>query len=112
MNAANPPRRVLWLAIGFILWASALLTMYAVQAIGCGYGWPQTLHRAALLLLAIAHLAVLGAMVIRGRRRLPSSQHAPRPSAFLEYVGVGATIAAFAATLFTFAPALFLGLCA
>lgn len=111
MNDTVPPRRLVLLVAGFTLWANALVTLYGVNAIGCAFAWPSAIQRAILLVLLAAHLAVLGWIVVRHRRRYQVSQQAPRPIPFVEYVGLGAAIAATAATLFTLAPSLVLRLC-
>lgn len=111
MSAAVPPRRLLLLAAGFALWAHALAALYGAHAIGCAFGWPRTIHRGILVALLAAHLAVLGWLALRYWRRHRISEIKPRPLAFIEFVGVGAAMAAWAATLFTLAPAFVLSLC-
>lgn len=111
MNTQVPPRRLLLLAVGFVLWAHALLAVYAVNAIGCAFAWPHALQRGSLVLLLAAHLAVLGWLAVRHWRRYRASQDAVRPIPFVEYVGLGAIVAAWVATLFTLAPSFVLSLC-
>ncbi|UXN74058.1 hypothetical protein N8D56_01650 [Devosia sp. A8/3-2] len=48
---------LLLLFAGFSLWALAFVMLYALQALGCAYGWPQ--HR---LILVGAYLLALLAM--------------------------------------------------
>jgi len=107
-----PPRTLLLLAVGFTLWSSALVSLYSVHAIGCAFAWPPAVLRAILLSLATLHLVALAWMSLWCWRRWRSRQEdAPRSLPFLEFVGLGATIAALGATLFTVAPALVLNLC-
>ncbi|WP_116811377.1 hypothetical protein [Steroidobacter cummioxidans] len=102
-----PPRRLLLLAAGFILWAGAFLTLYGVNAVGCAFAWPRPLQRGILLTLLALHIAALGylAWYCWQQRRAHDRMR------FVEYVGFGATISALAATLLTFAPSLVLTLC-
>ena len=107
-----PPRTLLLLAIGFVLWSSALVSLYSVHAIGCAFAWPRAVLRAVLLSVAALHLVALAWMSSWCWRRWRSRQDdAPRSLLFLEVVGLGATIAALGASLFTVAPALVLKLC-
>ncbi len=111
MTDTVQPRRLLLLAVGFAIWASALVTLYGVHAVGCAFGWPPALLRGSLVTLLAIHIVALAWIIVRHLRRHRSSQDAPRPIPFIEYVGVGAAIAALAATLFTFAPSFILSQC-
>lgn len=104
-----PPRRLLLLVAGFILWAGAFLTLYGVNAVGCAFAWPSALQRGILLALLALHLVALGwlAWYCWQRRRARADDRV----GFVDYVGFGATIAALAATVLTFAPSLVLTLC-
>lgn len=102
-----PPRRLLLLAAGFILWAGAFLTLYGVNAVGCAFAWPRSLQRGILLTLLALHVAALGLLAWRDWKRRQVLDRAD----FVESVGLGATISALAATLLTFAPSLVLTLC-
>jgi hypothetical protein len=111
MSTRPRPRRLLWLAAGFIVWAHAFLALYAVNAIGCAFAWPAHLQRLVLWLLLAAHLVVLAWIVARHWRRRHESQGEPRPMPFVDYVGLGVAITGWAATLFTLAPSFFVSLC-
>ena len=100
-------QRLLLLAAGFALWASAFVVLYGLNAVGCAFEWPQRLQRGLLLTALALHLTALAWLAWHcwQRRRDCSA------SGFLEYVGLGATVAALAATLLTFAPSVVLTLC-
>ena len=102
-----PPRRLLLLVAGFILWAGAFLTLYGVNAVGCAFAWPRPLQRGILLTLLALHIAALGYLAWYCWQRRRASDR----TRFVEYVGLGATVSALAATLLTFAPSLVLTLC-
>jgi hypothetical protein len=107
--------RLLLLVVGFAIWALALAVLYGVNAIGCAFAWPPAAQRAALVMLFAAHLTLLAWLAARQWQRYRSSSIATRqvtdPVSFVDYVGLGTLIAAFAATFFTLAPVLFLNLC-
>ncbi|MCW5721064.1 MAG: hypothetical protein KIS86_07975 [Devosia sp.] len=98
--------RPLWpLLAGFSLWALAFIGLYAVQALGCVWSWPEGPHRGALVTIWLATLVVLGALLVfQARKRGPGKTPA-------SMMGIAATIAAIAATIVTFFPVLFSSLC-
>jgi hypothetical protein len=106
-----PPRRLWWLAAGFVVWCSALVFVYAIHAIGCAFAWPSGALRLALALVILAHLIAICWMW----RDLASAGAAPRAGetgAFLRTVGIWTLIAALAAIVLTLAPVLLLKTCA
>ena len=111
MSRLMPPRRLLWLVAGFLVWAHAFVALYAVNAVGCAFTWPPTLQRGALWLLLVLHLIALGWIVARFWRRYHASQEAPRPAPFVAYVGLGVASVAWLSTLFSLAPSFFVSLC-
>ncbi len=102
-----PPRRLLLLAAGFVVWAWAFVALYGINAVGCAFAWPRPLQRGILLSLLALHIAALGYLAWRGWQR----RQANDCTGFVEDVGFGATVSALAATLLTFAPSLVLTLC-
>jgi hypothetical protein len=97
------PLRVLWLAAGFAVWASAFIVLYGLQAIGCAYAWPALVFRLVLGVVLAAHLAAL-ALMIRHTRRRPRER-------FLDTVTHWTLWAALVSTVVTFVPALALTAC-
>src|SRR5690606_39192474 len=60
-------RHALWsLAAGFTIWSGAFVLLYALQALGCAYGWPH--HRAILLIVYAAALIPLGYLALFPQR--------------------------------------------
>jgi len=95
--------RTLWpILLGFSLWATGFVALYAVQHLGCFWGWPPAVHRTVLVLFYAAGLAALGALLIRQRQTAGSH---------LGAIAVTLTVAALAASAITFAPALFISAC-
>ena len=111
MNAAPlPPRRLWWLAVGFTIWCLALAILYALHAIGCAFGWPAGALRLSLTIVLLAHLVAIGWLW----RYRAAARRDPGPeqiSTFLHTVVIWTLIAALAATVITFGPALLLTTC-
>ena len=111
MNAPPlPPRRLWWLAVGFTIWCLALAILYALHAIGCAFGWPTGALRLTLAIVLLAHLVAIGWLW----RYRAAARRDPGPEqigAFLHTVVIWTLIAALAATVITFGPALLLTTC-
>lgn len=101
--------RTLWpLLTGFILWSLAFIALYALQYLGCYFQWQPDQHRLALVgayLLSLLLLATWLAFQLMALRRRGT------PSATMDRMSIGATIAALAATAITFAPTLIASAC-
>lgn len=107
-NAA-PPSRLLLLVTGFIVWSFAFVALYALNAIGCAFGWDAGFQRAVLVGVFLAHAAFLvwfSMAVMRLLRRAGNE-----PERMLAYAGLGLTVAALASTAFIAAPAVFVSMC-
>jgi len=103
---AVPPSRLGWLAAGFGVWCSALVILYALHDIGCAFAWPAGTLRLALVVVLLAHLAVIGWMW-RALAKAPDPAFG-EPGAFLYTVIVWTLVAAFVATALTLGPPLLL----
>ena len=111
MNAATlAPRRFWWLAAGFVVWCIALVVLYGLHAIGCAFGWPAATLRWSLVLLFIAHLAMIGWMWGRFARGA-ADPAAGATGRFLHEAIVWTTIAAFASAVLALGPPLLLSTC-
>ena len=108
---AVPPRRLWWLAVGFCVWGSALVVVYAVHAIGCAFAWPAGPLRLVLALAILAHVIAIGWMW-RDLVIASPEPGAGETVAFLRTVGIWTLIAALAAIVLTLAPVLLLTTCA
>jgi hypothetical protein len=105
-----PPSRLWWLAAGFGVWCSALVVLYALQAIGCVFAWPAGTLRLSLAVVFLAHLIVVGWMWRVFARTRPDPAFG-LPGTFLHTVIVWTLIAAFAATVLILGPPLLLTKC-
>jgi len=104
-----PPRRLWWLLLGFIVWCSALVALYALHAIGCAFAWSPGSLRLWLALLLLAHLAAVGGMW-RHLARAPAAP-AGGTESFLHIAALWTTIAAVFATVLVLGPPLLLTTC-
>lgn len=91
--------------IGFIIWAVAFIALYALQGLGCAWGWPEAMHRGVLLAAWISTLALLGLVLAWQVRRPPGAEKLNRR------VGISLTVVATAATVVTYFPVIFASLC-
>jgi hypothetical protein len=105
-----PPRRLWWLAAGFGVWCSALVVLYALQAIGCVFAWPAGTLRASLVVVFLAHLLVVGWMWRNFAKAAPDPALGQTGN-FLRAAIVWTAVAAFVATVLTFGPPLLLSTC-
>lgn len=104
-----PPSRVLLLAIGFIVWSAAFVALYAINALGCAFGWDGAFQRAVLMAVFAAHALSLVWFIITVTRLLRRAE--TEPERMLAYAGLGLAFAAFASTVFVAAPATFVSMC-
>lgn len=104
------PRRLWWLAAGFTIWCVALVILYALHAIGCAFGWPAGPLRLSLAVVLLLHLVAIG-WLWRYRAKASRDPGPERIGAFLHTVVLWTLIAALAATVITFGPALLLTAC-
>ena len=113
-RAAAPravPARDLWgLTWGFLIWASALVLVYATHSIGCAFGWPTGATRLALAAILLAHMALIG-MLWRARTRRGPDPAQGRAGAFFYWVVLATLAAALVKIVFTLGPALLLTVC-
>ncbi|MFP9136419.1 hypothetical protein ACLI1C_04475 [Devosia sp. XGJD_8] len=101
--------RHLWpLLAGFTLWALAFILLYAMQYLGCYFGWAPAAHRTALVVGYVMSLAALaGALLVQ----LALLRRRGAAATSFDRIGIGATIAALAATAVTFGPTLLASAC-
>ncbi len=91
--------------IGFTLWSAAFVGLYAVQGLGCHWGWGPGLHRGVLTAGYLLTLAIIGWVIHwqLARRSYPSTM--------VQRVGVMLSICALIASAVIFAPSLYASLC-
>lgn len=96
----------LWpLLTGFAVWALAFVALYALQALGCIWAWPEPWHRTLLVAVTFASIIVLAILFARQWSR-HRSETPP-----LQTIALGLTASAIAAAIIVFAPVLFARLC-
>jgi hypothetical protein len=105
-----PPRQLWWLAVGFAVWCSALVSLYALHAIGCAFAWSAGSLRFGLAVVLLAHLIVMGWMWRDIARAGPAPVFGPT-GGLLHRAVTWALIAALVATVLTLGPSLLLTTC-
>lgn len=89
---------------GFAIWALAFVALYALQALGCAWGWPEGAHRTALVSMWLTTIGGLAMLLLAQRKRAT-------PEGALRRSGTIITLAAIAATVATYFPVTFVALC-
>jgi hypothetical protein len=107
---AVPPRLLWWLAAGFGVWCSALVFLYALQAIGCVFAWRPGTLRLTLALVFLAHVLAAAWIWRKAAKSVPDAAFG-RTGNFLHTAVVWTAIAAVVATILTFGPPLLLTTC-
>jgi hypothetical protein len=105
-----PLGQLLLLALGFGIWCSALVIMYALHSVGCAFGWSTGALRLGLAVVLLAHLAAIAWWWRIYARTGPDPAFGPTGT-FLHWVVLWTLIAAFAAAVFTLGPTLLLTTC-
>lgn len=112
------PARLLLAIAGFLIWSSAFVLLYGVNAIGCEWGWrrfdlgPLSLQRGALIVIWVVHLGALGAVLLTTWRGLARAKNQGRLERFLGVVALGANVGASVATGWIAIPLIGLSACA
>ena len=105
------PARELWgLTWGFLIWASALVLVYTVHSLGCAFAWAPGATRLVLAGVILAHMALIGALLLVRTRRGPDPAQG-RAGAFFYWVILATLAAALVKIVFTLGPALLLTVC-
>jgi hypothetical protein len=94
-------RELVELLAGFVIWSVGFVVLYALQALGCAYGWPW--HR---VLLVFAYAVCLVPLAVLALRR----PHAG-PATPLGVAALWANRAALASGVIVFVPVTFATLC-
>jgi len=116
-----PARRMIWLVIGHIAWATGFVALYASLSIGCEYGWDTmplaaglTVQRAMLILLFLATLVATAAVSMVTWRRWSMARNKEQsraPAPFLEWAAFVSSLTAVAAAIVSLGPAFVLTTC-
>jgi hypothetical protein len=98
------------LALGYGIWCSALVVLYAVHALGCAFAWPTGALRLGLGAVLLVHLAVLGWLWREYASAGPDAAIGPT-GAFLRWIVLWTLATAFVTTILTLGPPLLLATC-
>jgi len=107
---AVPPSRLWLLALGYGIWCSALVMLYALHALGCAFAWAPAVLRGVLALVFLAHLVAIGWFWRAYARRHADTAYGATGHFFHE-VALWTLATAFVATVITLGPTLFLATC-
>ena len=108
--SAVPPGRLWLLSLGFGIWCSALVVIYALHAIGCAFAWPADVLRTTLGVVLLAHLAAIGWPWYRFART-PADPAQGETGSFLHGAVVWTLATAFVALVLTLGPTLLVSTC-
>jgi len=101
----------MWLlTLGYGIWCSALVMLYALHALGCAFAWPAAALRITLAVVLIAHLVAIGVLWRAYATRSAAAAHGATGSFFHE-VALWTLVSAFVATVLTLGPSLLLATC-
>ena len=105
-----PPSRLWLLALGYGIWCSALVLLYALHALGCAFAWPGAVLRTVLALVLLVHLVALG-WLWRSHPRRSADASGGATAGFFQDVALWTLATAFVATVLTLGPSLMLATC-
>ena len=106
-----PPRTMLIIVLGFTFWSAAFVGLYAINAIGCAFLWPEESQRMVMIGLTVASSAVALAIAVWSILYWMRAKGRQQPVPSIARIGVFGSTAALAATVFTFAPSFFVSMC-
>ncbi|RAI43110.1 hypothetical protein [Rhodoplanes roseus] len=99
----TPPRALLLLVAGFVVWSSAFVWLYGGLSVGCAFGWDRitlagtSALRLGLLLIWLVHVAALGWLLAYSR----AVRQAGRSPPFVTTAATALTVVALIATVWT-----------
>ena len=99
---------LLLLIAGFSVWSLAFVLLYALQALGCAYGWPY--HRAILVAVYGFTLLPLAWLALPSPHKT-ASRAAGGPVGALSVAALWANRAALASGVIVFLPVTFASVC-
>jgi hypothetical protein len=101
--------RRLWpVLVGFAVWGVAFNALYALQFLGCHFGWTPSGHRIALIAAYAASVTLLAGVLAFQLARVRRHGEAATQ---IDRIGLCASAAALAATALNFAPTLLASTC-
>ena len=111
MSVRPVPAQRLWLLVlGFGVWCSALVTVYALHSVGCAFAWSAGTIRLGVGLAILAHLVLIG-WLWRNYAMPPADPAFGPTGSFLQWVIAWTLLAALVTIIFTLGPTLLLTSC-
>ncbi len=106
-------RRLAPLALGLGIWALGFVVIYAVQGLGCAFGWDRVAVGGLSLLRLLVGGLVLATLlaVLIAARRLAAWQAPVGPASFIRWVSATCAWFALPATALTFSGVLMTSAC-
>lgn len=100
------------LVAGFIIWSSALISLYALVSLGCRYGWGDSLSRLVPIVVWLVHIVGHTALIAWTWRRFSgeAAQDA-KAAGFLKTAALLLAGAGLVATTWTGLPVLMVSAC-
>lgn len=115
LKQATAPPALLWFVAGFIVWSIAFVALYAVQALGCEWGWhlrdvgPVSKQHLVLGAIFAGHVAVIVLLSLIAWRWWSGNGNGA--SGFIRIAAVALSVSALVATIWTGLPAVVLTAC-
>ena len=112
---ATAPPALLWFVAGFVVWSIAFVALYAVQALGCEWGWhlrdvgPVSQQHLVLGAIFAGHVAVIALLSLIAWRWWSGNGNGAR--GFIRIAAVALSVSALVATIWTGLPAVVLSAC-
>lgn len=107
-------RRLAPLALGFGIWALGFVVIYAVQGLGCAFGWDRVavggLSLLRLLVGGLVLVTLLAALI--AARRMAALPAADAPTSFIRWVSATCAWGALPAIALTFSGVAMTSACA
>jgi len=109
-SRAVAPARFWLLGLGFGLWCTAIVIIYALHALGCAFGWRTDLLRWSLGLVLLAHLLAI-AWPWYCAVKTPADPTLGETGSFLRGAYIWTLGKAFVALVLTLGPVLLVSTC-
>ena len=110
MTRSRRPRRLLWIASPFAIWALHFVLVYSIQGLVCARGWAVAAAWAGMALVTLPAFVAVAWLGLRARRRAQAADVAGEKRFAARLVAMLSLLAALA-MVFTILPALLLNPC-
>ncbi len=110
MTRSRRPRRLLWIASPFAVWALHFVLVYSIQGLVCARGWPLAAAWAGIAAVTLPAFAAVAWLGLRAWRRAQAADLAGEKRFAARLVAMLSLLAALA-MVFTILPTLLLTPC-